>query len=140
VSFPLTKESEMKRKMKKEKVILEFYLSILSSQITEGEHVDQDTLAALLDGNITKREATNLTKHLTNCGFCRHLVAELIKFDSTLIDSEEITYQSEQNKISDAIRNLLNSIFQQGNVAIEAFEDKTESENLSEESIKKEDK
>ncbi len=112
------------KKEENERKILEFYLSALSLQIAEDEHLDEDTLATLLEGSLNQRQFRSLMKHLVECAFCRHLTAELIRFDSTLAESEEISYQSEPAKISDKVRNLLSEIFQHNVAAVEAFEDK----------------
>jgi|GEM_PF-3652682 len=112
------------KKEENERKILEFYLSALSLQIAEDEHLDEDTLATLLEGSLNQRQFRPLMKHLVECAFCRHLTAELIRFDSTLAESEEISYQSEPAKISDKVRNLLSEIFQHNVAAVEAFEDK----------------
>ncbi|GIU82179.1 MAG: hypothetical protein D6687_08525 [Acidobacteria bacterium] len=116
----------MKRKEKKEEAILEFYLSAISSQIPESGHLDEDILATLVEGKINQREAEFVIKHLVGCGFCRHLTAELIKFDSTLAEENEISYESEPTRISDTIKNLLSELLRPSPAAIQAFEDKTE--------------
>jgi hypothetical protein len=137
VSFSLGDETM--KKEENERKILEFYLSALSSQIAEEEHLDEDTLATLLEGNLNQRQIKPLMKHLAECGFCRHLTAELIRFDSTLIEGEEISYQSEPIKTSDKIRNLLSEIFQHNVAAIEAFEDKVGEEKKERNSEDKEE-
>jgi hypothetical protein len=137
VSFSLGDETM--KKEENERKILEFYLSALSSQIAEEEHLDEDTLATLLEGNLNQRQIKLLMKHLAKCGFCRHLTAELIRLDSTLTEGEEISYQSEPTKTSDKIRNLLSEIFQHNVAAIEAFEDKVREEKKERNSEDKEE-
>ena len=51
-------------------------------------HLDEDSFAAFVEGNMTMREATPVIKHLADCGFCRHKTAELVKLDFAFAETE----------------------------------------------------
>lgn len=42
-------------------------------------HLDDDTLSALCEGALTKRESSAAVAHLAECSYCRHISAELVR-------------------------------------------------------------
>ncbi len=125
--------------------LLMIYLNLSLVIPEEGVHLDEDTTANLIEGNLSKRELKPIVKHLVNCAFCRHLTAEIIKFDSMLAEQESIQV-SQPTKISETIRELLSEFFQPMPASLEAFEEKTEDkreetkEGFSDEREKKEER
>ncbi len=105
------------------KKLLEVYL-VSSSAIPENEdHLDDDVLSAFIEGTLSKRELKPIISHLVKCSFCRHLAAEIIKFDS-LISEESISQSAKPTKFSETIKKLLSELFQTAPTPIEAFEEK----------------
>ncbi|RMG06177.1 MAG: hypothetical protein D6735_04385 [Acidobacteria bacterium] len=105
------------------KKLLEIYL-VSSSAIPENEdHLDDDVLSAFIEGTLSKRELKPIIAHLVKCAFCRHLTAEIIKFDS-IISEEPISQTAEPTKLSETINKILSELFQIAPTPIEAFEEK----------------
>jgi hypothetical protein len=105
------------------KKLLEIYL-ISSPAIPENEdHLDDDVLSAFIEGTLSKRELKPIMSHLVKCAFCRHLTAEIIKFDS-IISEEPISQTAEPTKLSETINKILSELFQTAPTPIEAFEEK----------------
>lgn len=111
-----------------------------NSQV-EAQHLDEDSLAAFVEGNLNEREAKPVVSHLIDCSFCRHITAELVRLDLAFA-VEEIplaAIQSEQpSKISEVLNGLLARIFGTNDGAVFAHQEdekkpedaeKTEDEN-----------
>ncbi|MCU1288307.1 MAG: hypothetical protein JWN60_536 [Acidobacteria bacterium] len=90
--------------------------SVNGSELSGDTHLDEDSLAAFVEGNLNQRQSQPLVKHLTNCSFCRHITAELIKLDYVFAQVEEtrsLNYanETEPTKASEVLSGLLSRIF-----------------------------
>lgn len=52
------------------------------------EHMDEDALAAFVEGRLTQGESAPLVSHLVACAFCRRATAQLVRLDSALGEVE----------------------------------------------------
>lgn len=59
---------------------------------TLGEHPDEDSLSAFLEGRLDESGSTQIVSHLIVCGSCRHLTAQVTRLDLQIDDSQ--TYDS----------------------------------------------
>ncbi|HEY8559622.1 MAG TPA: hypothetical protein VIL74_04400 [Pyrinomonadaceae bacterium] len=98
---------------------------------TPQNHLDEDSLTAFIEGNLSARESQPIVSHLVDCSFCRHVTAELVRLD--LAFAEEPAYtavqESQPSKISEVLNNLLARIFGTNDSAVFAHhetEEKTE--------------
>jgi hypothetical protein len=84
-----------------------------SNSATTGQHLDEDTFAAFVEGNLTERETQPVLSHLVDCSFCRHVSAELVKLDYAFVDEkvESVVLRNEPSKVSEVLNNLLSRIF-----------------------------
>lgn len=103
---------------------------------TEGKHLDEDSLAAFVEGNLSERESQPTINHLVDCSFCRHITTELIKLDLAFAADETIVSAAEieqPSKISEVLNGLLSRIFGTNENAVFAHQEKEdETENDSE--------
>lgn len=98
----------------------------VSPQQTSG-HLDEDLLAAFVEGNLTFRESDSAVGHLADCSFCRHKTAELIKLDLELAEptpAAAIAETREPAKVSEVLSGILSRLFGSGEAAVFAHEDK----------------
>lgn len=95
--------------------ILDSYLRANSSSHISAQtnHLDEDTLTAFVEGNLSERESKPITNHLVNCSFCRHITAEIIKLDLEFTDDIEPipTSTNEPTKVSEVLNGILSRIF-----------------------------
>lgn len=109
--------------------LFEGYLRRRSTQGTLsnlGDHLDEDALTAFTEGNLTMREADPLVSHLSDCSFCRHKTAELVRFDLAFGESETVGIAEpvrESSKVSDVVSGILGRLFGGGEAAVFAHED-----------------
>jgi len=106
------------------------------SSTVQGQHLDEDSLAAFTEGNLSKREVQPILSHLVDCSFCRHVTSELIRLDLAFADDEvQVTVPEQQpSKISEVLNNLLSRIFGTNDGAVFAHQEKEDVENTEEES------
>lgn len=115
-----------------QKLISNFLRSQVSSNAlsTDGQHLDEDSLSAFVEGNLGKREATPIVNHLVDCGFCLNVTAELVKLDSAFADeSQEVIAAVESpSKISQVLNGILAKIFGTNDGVVFAHQEQDESE------------
>ena len=115
--------------------------SINNSDASHESHLDEDSLAAFVEGNLNRRESQPIVSHLVDCSFCRHITTELVRLDYAFAEVEElqpvnILPESEPSRISDVLSGLLSRIFGGNDGAVFAHH---ESEKESETDEKSED-
>lgn len=103
--------------------------SINSSEISRETHLDEDSLAAFVEGNLNRRESQPIVNHLVDCSFCRHITTELVRLDYAFAEVEEIQpvnvlAESEPSRISDVLSGLLSRIFGGNDDAVFAHQEK----------------
>jgi len=97
------------------------------AEILREQHLDEDTAAAFVEGNLNFRQSAPIINHLIGCSFCRHITAELVKLDLAFAEVE-ITHptqieKSEPAKISEALNGLLSRIFGSADGAVFAHQE-----------------
>jgi len=106
---------------------------------TQENHLDEDSLTAFVEGNLSARESKPIVSHLVDCSFCRHVTAELVRLDLAFADEQvqTIALESQPSKISEVLNNLLARIFGTNDSAVFAHNETNETEEKAE---NKEDK
>ncbi len=112
--------------------LIDRYLSSRTApKVTTGSHLDEDSLAAFVDGNLNARESGTIVSHLVDCGYCRNVTAELVRLDLTfaLADPAGNTAEpSEPSRISEVLSGLFSKIFGSSDGAVFAHHEPDEKE------------
>jgi hypothetical protein len=111
--------------------VLDRYLRSRNSRedlALQDRHLDEDSLAAFTEGNLSEREARPIVSHLVDCSFCRHVTAELVRLDSAFADEEVqvAVAENQPSKISEVLSNLFSRIFGASDGAVFAHQEKEE--------------
>ena len=120
--------------------LLDRYLRVKSK--TDGfekrAHLDEDSLAAFVEGNLSEREALPMIAHLVDCSFCRHVTAELVKLDLAFAEETQpvAAHESQPTKVSEVLGGILSRLFGTNDAAVFAHHE--EEEKSAEEEDKKE--
>ena len=105
---------------------------ILKSSAAETSfHLDDDSLATFVEGNLSERELGPIVSHLVDCGFCLHKTAELVRLDHELAEAKVTSLADtaqQPSKISAVLSDLFSKIFTSGDEAVFAHEEKEDSE------------
>ncbi len=101
---------------------------------TQENHLDEDSLTAFVEGNLSEREAKPMVSHLIDCSFCRHVTAELVRLDFAFADEQvhAVAQKSQPSKISEVLIDLFARIFGTGDSNVFAHhetEEKVETKN-----------
>ncbi|MEO7672914.1 MAG: hypothetical protein ABIU09_02410 [Pyrinomonadaceae bacterium] len=111
------------------------YLKIRSTSdrnaSAKGPHLDNDSLAAFTEGNLSALEARPLVRHMVDCSFCRHVTAELIRLDLAFADNpamSPIAETTEPSRISEVMNGLLSKIFGTSDGAVFAHNEEKDEE------------
>jgi hypothetical protein len=118
--------------------LLDRYLATRADRYTAdtSAHLDQDSLAAFVEGNLSRREAGPVISHLVDCSFCRHITAELVRLDLEFEGEtiERPIVSEEPSKISAVLNGLLSRIFGTADGAVFAHQESEEEEKEPEDS------
>ncbi|HQU82746.1 MAG TPA: hypothetical protein PKY59_06465 [Pyrinomonadaceae bacterium] len=111
--------------------VLDNFLKLRAKENTSATtHLDEDSLTAFVEGNLSRRESQPIVSHLVDCSFCRHITAELVKLDYAFAETEEIrpvvSETAEPSRISEVLSGLLSRIFGSNEEAVFALEEKEE--------------
>lgn len=112
--------------------LVDNYLRFRSTNEIAGndKHLDEDSLTAFVEGNLSQRESAPVMRHLVDCSFCRHVTAELVRLDFAFADEEVAVpvaaRQSEPTSVSDVLSNLLSRIFGTSDSAVLAHQEPEE--------------
>lgn len=100
-------------------------------------HLDDDSLTAFVEGNLSERQARPMVAHLVDCSFCRHVTTELVRLDLAFAEtevSETRVETSEPTRVSEVLSGILSRIFGSNDGAVFAHQ-----ENDSEEESEKDE-
>jgi anti-sigma factor ChrR (cupin superfamily) len=74
---------------------LSFLAGVKTESITAAAHLDEDAMAAFVEGQLSENETQSIIIHLTSCGSCRDLTARLIRLESSFAADDESTIVEE---------------------------------------------
>ena len=125
--------------------LLDRYLNrqaVASGLTTQENHLDDDSLTAFVEGNLSARESKPIVSHLVDCSFCRHVTAELVRLDFAFAEEpvQAIAQESQPSKISEVLSGLFARIFGTGDNSVFAHEEKEEKAETKEETREVEEK
>lgn len=106
-----------------------------ASSAAEGSHLDEDSLAAFVEGNLNEREARPVMSHLIDCSFCRHITADLVRLDLAFAEDELISPIADSGqpaKVSTVLSGLLSRIFGTSDGAVFAHQEEERKEEAEE--------
>ena len=122
--------------------LIDRYLKAKTSNNTlEGKHLDEDSLAAFVEGNLSQRESKPIVTHLVDCSFCRHITGELVRLDMAFAIEEiplEAVRSEQPSKISEVLSGLMSRIFGTNEAAVFAHQEEEKNSEDEENSEEKE--
>ncbi len=60
--------------------------ALVAPPVVAGEHMDEDSLSAFIEGRLSEREAQPIISHLIGCGSCRRVTTQLIRLEEAIGD------------------------------------------------------
>lgn len=126
--------------------LLEAYLvrrSLNRTSTSSYPHLDEDALTAFTEGNVGPREADGMVTHLSDCSFCRHKTAELVRLDLELADQDPAPLavnEREPSRVSDVVSGILAKLFGVGEAAVFAHQEEKDEDKPEDTSSGKDEK
>lgn len=105
---------------------LQQYASGRGPALTLENHLDDDSLTAFIEGNLSDREARPMVAHLVDCSFCRHVTTELVRLDLAFAETEVSGARvetSEPSKVSEVLSGILSRILGTNDGAVFAHQE-----------------
>ncbi|MEP6900415.1 MAG: hypothetical protein ABJA66_01620 [Actinomycetota bacterium] len=123
--------------------LLDRYLNrqiVTNGLSTQENHLDEDSLTAFVEGNLSQRESKPIVGHLVDCSFCRHVTAELVRLDFAFADEQVqvVVQESQPSKVSEVLKGLLARIFGTGESVVFAHHETEEKIETKEETKEQE--
>lgn len=78
------------------------------SNLPTGSHVDEDSIAAFVEGRLTDTECKPVLSHLAACGLCRRTSAQFVQLENQ-IDADIVTPADEEPGRLEALLSKLRS-------------------------------
>jgi len=109
------------------------YLQARNSMIDidpDSPHLDEDILTAFVEGNLSESESRPVISHMTDCAYCLHVSAELIKLDLAFADDSRVAEVpvTAPASVGEVLGGILKRIFGSNEGAVFAHEEKPEDE------------
>lgn len=70
------------------------------------DHLDDDSMAAFVEGRLEENESSSLISHLVQCSSCRYTTAQLVRLESQVDPESEATADESPGRMRSFIENL----------------------------------
>ena len=106
------------------------YLATRKEANPAAGHIEQDTIAAFVEGNLSEREAGPGLSPIVDCGFCPKVSAEVIPLDAAFAEAPVAVAEAaaEPGKISEVLSGLFTKIFGTSDGAVFAHHEEEKKE------------
>ena len=94
---------------------LTFLAGAKTESITAAAHLDEDAMAAFVEGQLSENETGSIITHLTSCGSCREFTARLIRLESTFTaDEESLMVEDAPSRLRQFLERLASQVITSG--------------------------
>jgi anti-sigma factor RsiW len=103
--------AELNKKDRMREIVAHHLKSVAASELSNlpaGSHVDEDLIAAFVEGRLTDTECKPVLSHLAACGLCRRTSAQFVQLENQ-IDAEIVTPADEEPGRLEALLSRLRS-------------------------------
>jgi hypothetical protein len=87
--------------------------ALVAPPMLAAAHLDEDALSAFTEGRLSETESAPVVKHLVSCSFCRRITAQLVRLDSEVGESAQVSpvAQEEPGRIRRLLDDLASRVF-----------------------------
>jgi hypothetical protein len=81
--------AELNKKDRMREIVAQRLRSVAASELSNlpvGSHVDEDSIAAFVEGRLTDTECKPVLSHLAACGLCRRTSAQFVQLENQIDD------------------------------------------------------
>lgn len=103
--------AELDKKDRMREIVAQRLKSVAASELSNlpaGAHVDEDLIAAFVEGRLTDTECKPVLSHLAACGLCRRTSAQFVQLENQ-IDADIVTPADDEPGRLEALLSRLRS-------------------------------
>jgi hypothetical protein len=89
--------------------------------LSSESHLDEDTISAFVEGRLETTESKTVVTHLTACGSCRRISAQLVRLENQ-IDAEPESPPEEPGRLQAFLSNLSSAFTHGGDDVVFAYQ------------------
>lgn len=103
------------------------------SSVPAGSHIDEDTIAAFVEGRLADTECQPVLSHLASCGLCRRTSAQFVQLENQIDDDvSPVTGDEEPGRLEALLSRLRSAVPSLNEEAVFAYEDRQTEEDAVE--------
>ena len=96
------------------------------SRVPGGPHLDEDVIAAFVEGRLREDECSPVLSHLAACSLCRRTSAQIVQFENQIDDEPVI--EAEEPGHFESLWSKFNSLLSSGEDVVFAYQNPDEDE------------
>lgn len=93
------------------------------SNLPGGSHIDEDTIAAFVEGRLADAECKPVVSHLAACGLCRRLSAQFVQLENQIDDVSPAVIDEEPGRLEALLSRLSSAVPSGGDEVVFAYEE-----------------
>ena len=127
-------KAELNKKDRMREIVAQRLKSVAASELSNlpaGSHVDEDSIAAFVEGRLTDSECKPVLSHLAACGLCRRTSAQFVQLENQ-IDADIVTPGDEEPGRLEALLSRLRSAVPSANDEVVFAYEHPEPEDIAE--------
>jgi hypothetical protein len=98
------------------------------SNVPAGSHVDEDLIAAFVEGRLTDTEYKPVLSHLAACGLCRRTSAQFVQLENQIDAEVSPATQDEPGRLEALLARLRSAVPEVNEEVVFAYENPSEEE------------
>src|SRR5688500_14350867 len=94
-------------------IIAQRLKSVAASELSNApasSHVDEDLIAAFVEGRLTDTECKPVLSHLAACGFCRRTSAQFVQLENQIDDDVSTVSEEEPGRLEALLSRLRSAV------------------------------
>lgn len=104
------------------------------SNLPGGSHIDEDTIAAFVEGRLADAECKPVVSHLAACGLCRRASAQFVQLENQIDDVSPAVIDEEPSRLEALLSRLGSALPSTGEEVVFAYEERSEEETTPDDS------
>jgi hypothetical protein len=124
-------KAELNTKDRMGEIVAQRLKSVAASELSNlpaGPHVDEDSIAAFVEGRLTDTECKPVLSHLAACGLCRRTSAQFVQLENQIDDEVSPASDEEPGRLEALLSRLRSAVPTAGEEVVFAYENPDDNE------------
>ena len=118
-------KAELNKKDRMRDIVAQRLKSVAVSELSNlpaGSHLDEDLIAAFVEGRLTDTECKPVLSHLAACGLCRRTSAQFVQLENQIDDEVSPAAEEEPGRLEALLSRLRAAVPSAGEEVVFAYE------------------